>query len=626
MSILSAEQLGHSFHDKWLFKNLFIGIGRGDRVALVGANGSGKSTLLRILAGILAPGEGKVVKERDLRIGYLEQDPQFTPGDTISDFIYSIGNKQQQLIRRYEELVEDENADQNILNNLIDELSSENAWEYEYQIKNILSRLGITRLDQKIASLSGGQRKRLSLAKLLIDDPDIYILDEPTNHLDIEMIEWLESFLTTGNKTLLLVTHDRYFLDNICNQIIELDRSKLFVYKGNYSYFLEKKSEREAADNAELQKNLNLLRRELEWMRRQPKARTTKSKSRIDSFYDLEDKTSGRENKSQVQLSVSVSRQGSKILELKNIKKSYHHSPVMDSFSYTFKRGDKIGVAGRNGTGKSTLLNIITGVLKPDSGTVDTGETTVFGYYKQGGLDFKGNERVIEVVKSVAEYITMANGQLLSASQLLSHFLFPPARQHDFVNKLSGGEKKRLQLMRVLMQNPNFLILDEPTNDLDIDTLNVLEDFLLNYPGVLMLVSHDRYLIDRLTDQLFIFEGDGQIRIYSGNYTEYRNELEERKTSDKAQPKSAQAKSAQIIEPTKEKSKNKLGYKEEKELQSLETDIQILEKEIGELTAEISSDNADHEKIMFLSSRIQSLNNELDEKTYRWLELTELKN
>ena len=626
MSILSAEQLGHSFHDKWLFKNLFIGIGRGDRVALVGANGSGKSTLLRILAGILAPGEGKVVKERDLRIGYLEQDPQFTPGDTISDFIYSIGNKQQQLIRRYEELAEDENADQNILNNLIDELSSENAWEYEYQIKNILSRLGITRLDQKIASLSGGQRKRLSLAKLLIDDPDIYILDEPTNHLDIEMIEWLESFLTTGNKTLLLVTHDRYFLDNICNQIIELDRSRLFVYKGNYSFFLEKKSEREASDNAELQKNLNLLRRELEWMRRQPKARTTKSKSRIDSFYDLEDKTSGRENKSQVQLSVSVSRQGSKILELKNIKKSYHHSPVMDGFSYTFKKGDKIGVAGRNGTGKSTLLNIITGVLKPDSGTVDTGETTVFGYYKQGGLDFKGNERVIEVVKSVAEYITMANGQLLSASQLLSHFLFPPARQHDFVNKLSGGEKKRLQLMRVLMQNPNFLILDEPTNDLDIDTLNVLEDFLMNYPGVLMLVSHDRYLIDRLTDQLFIFEGDGQIRIYSGNYTEYRNELEERKNNDKAQPKSAQAKSPQTAEPTNVKSKNKLGYKEEKEFQSLENEIHTLEKEIGELTAEISSGNADHEKIILLSSRIQSLNNELDEKTYRWLELSELKN
>lgn len=622
MSILSAEQLGHSFHDKWLFKNLFLGIGRGDRIALVGANGSGKSTLLRILSGLIVPGEGKVVKERDLRIGYLEQDPQFTAGDTISDFIYSIGNKQQQLIRRYEELVEDEHADQKALSNLIDELSSENAWEYEYQIKNILSRLGITRLDQKISSLSGGQRKRLSLAKLLIDDPDIYILDEPTNHLDIEMIEWLESFLTTGNKTLLLVTHDRYFLDNICNQIIELERGKIFSYKGNYSYFLEKKAEREVAENAELSKNLNLLRRELEWMRRQPKARTTKSKSRIDSFYDLEDKTSGREVKSQVQLSVSVSRQGSKILELKDIKKSYHHSPIMDGFTYTFKKGDKIGVAGRNGTGKSTLLNIITGTLKPDSGMVDKGDTTVFGYYKQGGLDFKENERVIEVVKSVAEYITMANGQLLSASQLLTHFLFPPARQHDFVNKLSGGEKKRLQLMRVLMQNPNFLILDEPTNDLDIDTLNVLEDFLMNYPGVLMLVSHDRYLIDKLTEQLFIFEGNGAIRIYSGNYTEYRNELDERKSIEKSQPKSVAISPVETIAQPKKK----LGFKEEKELVSLETDIQKLEKEIEELTREISSGEGQHEELTKKSSRIQVLHNELDEKTYRWLELSELKN
>ena len=621
MSILSAEQLGHSFHDKWLFKNLYIGIGRGDRIALVGANGSGKSTLLRILSGFILPTEGKVVKERDLRIGYLEQDPQFSAGDTISDFIYSIGNKQQQLIRKYEELVENENADQDVLNKLIDDLSAENAWEYEYQIKNILSRLGITRLDQKIASLSGGQRKRLSLAKLLIDDPDIYVLDEPTNHLDIEMIEWLESFLTSGNKTLLLVTHDRYFLDNICNQIIELDKSTLFTYKGNYSYFLEKKSERESTDSAELQKNLNLLRRELEWMRRQPKARTTKSKSRIDAFYDLEDKTSGRETRSKVQLSVSVSRQGGKILELKDITKSYHNAAVINGFSYTFKKGDKIGVAGRNGTGKSTLLNIISGSLKPDSGIVDRGETTVFGYYRQGGLEFKENERVIEVVKSVAEYITMADGQLLSASQLLSHFLFPPARQHDFVNKLSGGEKKRLQLMRVLMQNPNFLILDEPTNDLDIDTLNVLEDFLMNYPGVLMLVSHDRYLIDKLTDQLFIFEGNSSIRIYSGNYTEYRNELEERKNSEKSQPKESFAINP---EPIKDQ-KKKLSFKEEKEFETLEAQLPVLEKKIEQLTLEMSSGEAEIEKINSLSFEIQKLHNELDEKTYRWLELSELK-
>lgn len=619
VSILSVEQLGHSFHDKWLFKSLFLGIGRGDRIALVGANGSGKSTLLRIFSGLIIPGEGKVVKEKDLRIGYLEQDPQFTPGDSISDFIYSLGNKQQQLIRKYEELIEDENADQDILNALIDELSNENAWEYEYQIKNILSRLGITRLDQKISSLSGGQRKRLSLAKLLIDDPDIYILDEPTNHLDIEMIEWLESFLTTGNKTLLLVTHDRYFLDNICNQIIELESCKLFTYKGNYTYFLEKKSEREASDSAEYQKNVNLLRRELEWMRRQPKARTTKSKSRIDSFYDLKDKTSGREAKSNVQLSVSVSRHGSKIQELKTISKRYNDSAVMNGFNYTFKKGDRIGVAGRNGTGKSTLLNLITGVIQPDSGTIETGETTVFGYYKQGGLEFKDNERVIEVVKNVAEFITMANGQMLSASQLLSHFLFPPARQHDFVSKLSGGEKKRLQLMRVLMQNPNFLILDEPTNDLDIDTLNVLEDFLMGYPGVLMLVSHDRYLIDKLTEQLFVFEGDGNVRIYSGNYTEYRNELEIEKNTPVSPSKPSVSVKPYVV------SKKKIGFKEEKEIETLETEIKSIETQIKSLTEEISSGITDHKKISLLSTNIKDLNNDLELKTYIWLELLELK-
>jgi ABC transport system ATP-binding/permease protein len=533
VSILSTEQLGHSFNDNWLFKDLYLGLAKGDRVALVGVNGTGKSTLLKILSGHLAPSLGKVVTERDLRIGYLEQDPQFNSQDTISDFIYSIGNKQQQLIRHYEEAISVEPHDEKLLNRLMDELSTENAWEYEYQIKTILGRLGIQRLDQQISTLSGGQRKRLALAKLLIDDPDVYIIDEPTNHLDIETIEWLENFLTTGQKTILLVTHDRYFLDNVSSQIMELDKGKLQVFKGNYSYYLEKKAEQLAAEDASFEKNSNLLRKELEWMRRQPKARTTKSKSRIDSFYDLEEKTKGRGTKSNLELSVNVSRQGNKILELKHIKKVFNGIPVINDFSYTFKKGDRIGVAGKNGTGKSTLLNIITGVIKPDSGTVGLGETTSFGYYRQGGLEFNEDERVIDVVKNVAEYITMADGKNLTASQVLTHFLFPPARQYGLVNKLSGGEKKRLQLMRVLMRNPNFMILDEPTNDLDIGTLNVLEDFLLKFPGVLMLVSHDRYLIDRLTDQLFIFEGQGSINIYSGNYTDYRLEQEEAKSNEK---------------------------------------------------------------------------------------------
>ena len=618
MSILSTEQLGHSFNDNWLFKDLYLGLNKGDRVALVGINGTGKSTLLRILSGLLAPSLGKVVTERDLRIGYLEQDPQFQNQETISDFIYSIGNERQQLIRQYEEAVEQEVHDEKLLNRLMDELSNANAWEYEYEIKTILGRMGIQHLEQKITTLSGGQRKRLALAKLLIDDPDVYILDEPTNHLDIETIEWLESYMTGGQKTILLVTHDRYFLDNVSSRIIELDRGKLQNFNGNYSYYLEKKAEQNAAEDASFSKNTNLLKRELEWMRRQPKARTTKSKSRIDSFYDLEEKTKGRNVKSSLELSVNVSRQGNKILELENIGKNFNGNPVITNFSYTFKKGDRIGVAGKNGTGKSTLLNIVTGAIQPDHGKVLVGETTVFGYYRQGGLEFKEEERVIDVVKNIAEYITMADGKTLTASQVLTHFLFPPAKQYGMVNKLSGGEKKRLQLMRVLMKNPNYLILDEPTNDLDIDTLNVLEDFLLNFPGILMLVSHDRYLIDRLTEQLFIFEGDGNVHIYSGNYTDYRLEQEEPKKPAKSVLKTEMYNS----EPTTQK--RKLSFKEEKELQSIESETEELEKRVEVLTSELNSGITDHTQLSEIAIKIKALKENIDNMTMRWLELTDL--
>ena len=619
MSILSTEQLGHSFNDNWLFKDLYLGLNKGDRVALVGINGTGKSTLLRILSGLLAPSLGKVVTERDLRIGYLEQDPQFQNQETISDFIYSIGNERQQLIRQYEEAVEQEVQDEKLLNRLMDELSNANAWEYEYEIKTILGRMGIQHLEQKITTLSGGQKKRLALAKLLIDDPDVYILDEPTNHLDIETIEWLESYMTGGQKTILLVTHDKYFLDNVSSRIIELDRGKLQNFNGNYSYYLEKKAEQNAAEDASFSKNTNLLKRELEWMRRQPKARTTKSKSRIDSFYDLEEKTKGRNVKSSLELSVNVSRQGNKILELENISKSFSGKPLINNFSYTFKKGDRIGVAGKNGTGKSTLLNIVTGAIQPDNGKVLVGETTVFGYYRQGGLEFKEEERVIDVVKNVAEYITMADGKTLTASQVLTHFLFPPAKQYGMVNKLSGGEKKRLQLMRVLMKNPNYLILDEPTNDLDIDTLNVLEDFLLNFPGILMLVSHDRYLIDRLTDQLFIFEGDGNVPIYSGNYTDYRLEQEEPKKATKPVLKT------EMINSAPETQKRKLSFKEEKELQGLESEIEKVEKQIEGLTTELNSGITDHAQLSEIAIKIKDLKENIDNMTMRWLELTDLK-
>jgi len=617
VSILSTEQLGHSFNDNWLFKDLYFGLNKGDRVALVGINGTGKSTLLRILSGILQSSLGKVVTERDLRIGYLEQDPQFSNQETISDFIYSIGNERQQLIRQYEEAVNQEVNDEKLLNRLMDELSNANAWEYEYEIKTILSRMGIQQLEQKIVTLSGGQKKRLALAKLLIDDPDVYILDEPTNHLDIETIEWLESYMNSGQKTILLVTHDRYFLDNVSTRIIELDRGKIQNFNGNYSYYLEKKAEQSAAEDATFSKNTNLLKKELEWMRRQPKARTTKSKSRIDSFYELEEKTKGRNIKSSLELSVNVSRQGNKILELEHVCKSFNGKSIISDFSYTFKKGDRIGVAGKNGTGKSTLLNIITGVFKPDSGKVNVGETTVFGYYRQGGLEFKDDERVIDVVKNVAEYITMADGKNLTASQVLTHFLFPPAKQYGMVNKLSGGEKKRLQLMRVLMKNPNYLILDEPTNDLDIDTLNVLEDFLLNFPGILMLVSHDRYLIDRLTDQLFIFEGEGNVQIYSGNYTDYRLEQEEPKKSVKADSKNA------ITAPISNVAKRKLSFKEEKERSELETNIKKLEDQAEILTAELNSGITDHTKLTLIATNIKEIKDKIDEQTFRWLELSE---
>lgn len=617
MSILSGEQLGHVFNDTWLFKDLTFGIAKGQRVSLVGINGSGKSTLLKILAGKIVPKEGKVVKERGLHIGYLEQDPDFGNQNTIADYIYSMDNDQQQVIRQYEKLIEQPEPDQKELERLIERLGELDAWEYEHQIKTILQRLSIDDHEQEIKSLSGGQRKRLALAKLLIDNPDVYILDEPTNHLDIEMIEWLESFLTTGQKTVLMVTHDRYFLDNVCNQIIELDKQRLFNYNGKYSYFLEKKSEREAEDASSLQKNRNLLKKELEWMRRMPQARATKSKARIDAFYELEAKTKTSQVQ-KVELSTSVSRQGNKIIEIDNVSKAFKNKVIIEGFSYTFKKGDKIGIAGRNGTGKSTLLNLLTGVIQPDSGNISIGETTVFGYYKQSGLELNNDERVIDVVKNVAEYILMADGKTLTASQLLTHFLFPPAKQHNMVSKLSGGERKRLQLMRVLMKNPNVLILDEPTNDLDIDTLNILEEFLERYSGVLLLVSHDRYLMDRLTEQLFILEGNNKVRIYSGNYTDYRLEKDnEVKVKD------------EVKTPTKSVAdapkKNKLSYKEERELEEIDSSIPKIEKEIAELTTKLNSGITDHQELSSLAKEIETLKNTLDELSLRWLELMEIK-
>lgn len=614
---LSAENLGHQFHDNWLFKNVTIGINRGRKVALVGVNGAGKSTLLKILGGTIKPTEGKVVQARDLNMGYLEQDPNFKNAVTISDYIFHADDVQQQLIRRYEELMENDPENTKAIEKIMEEMSEVDAWEYEYKIKTILGRLDIHHLNQHITTLSGGQKKRLALAKLLIEDPEVYILDEPTNHLDIDTIEWLEKLLTEGNKTILMVTHDRYFLDNVCNEILEIDRGKIQPYNGSYGYYLEKKAEREAADEASFQKNSNLLRKELEWMRRQPQARGTKSKARIDAYYDLEEKTKNGGIRDKVELSVKTARQGNKIMEMDHLYKSFNDNTYINNFSYIFKKGDRIGLAGKNGSGKSTLLNVITGALQPDKGTVIKGETTVIGYFHQSGITFKEDERVIDIVKNVAEFITMADGKTISASALLTLFLFPPAKQYGFISKLSGGEKKRLQLMSILMKNPNFLILDEPTNDLDIDTLNVLEEFLTNYGGVLMMVSHDRYLLDKLTDQLFIMEEKGHVRIFNGNYSSYRLELEEAKQQAKKPAPVVQAQA-----PAAKKSK--LSFKETKELENIEGEINTIEVSIKDKTAQLDTVGIDPKKLDEILKQIEVLNKQLDDKSARWMELTEL--
>ncbi len=616
-TLISAENLGHSFHDNWLFRQQTFGINSGRRIALVGANGAGKSTLLKILAEKLKPTEGKVVKSKFLSMGYLEQDPLFNPEETINDFIFQSDNEQQQLIKEYESLLENDPENYAQIEIITTKITELEAWEYEYKIKNILDRLDVHHLDQQIKTLSGGQKKRLALAELLISDPELYILDEPTNHLDIETIEWLESFLTTGNKTILLVTHDRYFLDNVCNEIIEIDQQKIFPYQGNYSYYLEKRAEREATDQARYQKNSNLLKKELEWMRRMPQARSTKSKSRIDAFYDLQSRTQNNGQKEQLELTIKSARQGNKIVEIEHLNKSFNNTIIINDFNYVFKKGDRIGLAGKNGSGKSTFLNLLIGEIRPDAGSIVVGETTSIGYYRQSGLNFNDADRVIDVIKEVAEFITMADGKLLSASQLLTQFLFPPKKQHGFISNLSGGEKKRLQLLTILIKNPNFLILDEPTNDLDTDTLNVLEDFLTTFAGVIVLVSHDRYLIDKLTEQLFIFTQNGHLQVYNGNYTDFRLEEAAAKQKVKTQDKPVKA---VVSEP-----KKALPFKQEKELQEAEAAIASLEHKISGLNTIMNDSNTKPEDLIDASNSIIAYQTELNSHLDRWLLLTELK-
>jgi ATP-binding cassette subfamily F protein uup len=625
VNILQAEKVTKSFGDRVLFNEVTFGLDYGQKIALVGSNGAGKSTLLNILNGKESCDSGRVTLRKDIKVAFLPQQPEFDPEHYIMEALFHSGNPQMEAIKNYElalELHETSPSPENDekLQNAIQEIELHKAWDIEAKVAQILGKLSIHQFEQKMGTLSGGQRKRVALAEILINEPDLLILDEPTNHLDIEMIEWLEYYLSQSNLSLLMVSHDRYFMDKVCSEIIELDNKQLYQYKGNYAYYLEKKSQQQFNDNREIEKARNLMVKELEWIRRMPKARGTKSKARIDSFYDLKEKAEKKVHEKQVQLQVKMNRMGSKILELIKVSKSYEGLHVLDPFTYTFKKGEKIGIVGKNGSGKSTFLNLITGQLATDTGKVIVGDTIVFGYYKQESLPFSDDKRVIEVVRDIADVIPMANGTHLSASQLLQMFLFSPDTQYNYVRKLSGGEKRRLFLCTILMKNPNFLILDEPTNDLDIPTLNVLEDFLESFEGCVLIVSHDRYFLDKLADHLFIFEGQGKIRDFNGNYTDYRDEL-----SEQSRTKPTTKVDKVEIAPIKpEVEKKKASYKDIRNYELLEKEIAELEKENLELQEKISSPNLNHQEINAISARIGEINLLIEVKTEQWLSLAEI--
>ncbi|MFN8347198.1 MAG: ABC-F family ATP-binding cassette domain-containing protein [Spirosomataceae bacterium] len=621
MNYLSAENIAKSFGDKWLFKGITFGLSRGDKVALIGANGTGKTTLMTILAGITPPDEGVVSVRKDIRVGYLDQAPDFDHELPIIEVLFSGKNPVAAAVKEYERALL--SGDNNALAKAIEVVDSLEAWDFEARVKEILGKLGLHEVNAKVGALSGGQRKRVALAKVLIESPDLIILDEPTNHLDLSMVEWLENYLNTQNTTLLLVTHDRYFLDTVCNTIVELDNGNLYTYKGNYAYFLEKKADREANEAAEIDKARNLYRKELDWIRRQPKARGTKAKYRVDAFEDTKEKAHQRKYDNQIELNIKSTRLGSKIVELNSVGKRFGDKTIIHNFLYTFKKGDRIGIVGKNGAGKSTLLNMITGELRPDNGQVVRGDTVQFGYYTQSDLVYRDGQRVVDWVKDVAEVIRLGTGQTVTASQYLQAFLFPPNKQGTLIEKLSGGEKRRLQLLRVMMQEPNFLILDEPTNDLDITTLNVLEEFLMNFPGCLLIVSHDRYFLDRLVDHLFVFEDNGHIRDFPGNYTDYRNFLAENKESVADNEKKSTP--VPITASTSTASaKRKLTYKEQKELESLEKQMPDLETQKAEFIEKLNSGTGSHEDLTRWAKEIERINAELEEKEMRWLELSEL--
>jgi len=618
VNYLSAENLAKSYSDRWLFKDISIGISEGEKVALVGENGAGKSTLLRILTGEVAPDAGNVVVREGIKLGFLIQQPTVEGHLTVNDIIFGSKNEVASVVKEYEHCIHHPDISPERMQRVLERMEELQAWDYEAKVNEVTSRLGITNLDQTFRELSGGQRKRVFMAQLLLAEPDLLIMDEPTNHLDLEAIEWLENYLSGQQITLLMVTHDRYFLDNVANLIVELDRGKLYTYKGNYAYFLEKKAAREEMLKIEVSKARNLLKKELDWMRRQPKARGTKAKYRIDAFYELQEKASQSLKKDRLELDVQEARQGGKILEVHKVSKQYGGQSMVKDFNYIFKKKDRIGIVGKNGVGKSTFLNLLTGKLAPDQGEIIPGVTTKIGYFTQEAEDLNPNHRLIEEVKEIAEFITLSDGSQISASKFLDQFLFPPEKQYTFIEKLSGGERKRLQLLKILVTNPNFLILDEPTNDFDIDTLNVLEDFLEKFSGCLLLVSHDRYFMDHLVDQLFVFEGDGVIRPFNGNYSDYRDQTsgEEEEDAVPVIPVEAPAQAPDSL-------KRKPTFAEKKEYEALPGLLEKLELRKNQLTQDMAAAGADHSKLATLAAELAAVNTDLEAKTNRWFELEE---
>ena len=622
---LQVDNLTKSFGDLALFENISFGIAEGQRIGLIAKNGTGKTTLLNILSGKEGYDSGNIVFRRDLRVDYLEQDPQYPEELTVLEACFHHGNSIVELIKEYERCMETEGHPG--LDDLLVRMDHEKAWEYEQKAKQILSQLKIRNFDQQVKHLSGGQLKRVALANALITEPDLLILDEPTNHLDLDMTEWLEEYLRRTNLSLLMVTHDRYFLDRVCSEIIEIDNRQVYQYKGNYSYYLEKRQERIEAKSVEIERANNLYRTELDWMRRMPQARGHKARYREDAFYELEKVAKQRFNNDNVKLEVKASYIGSKIFEADHLYKSFGDLKILEDFSYIFARYEKMGIVGNNGTGKSTFIKILMGQVQPDSGTLDIGETVRFGYYSQDGLQFDEQMKVIDVVQDIAEVIELGNGKKLTASQFLQHFLFTPETQHSYVYKLSGGERRRLYLCTVLMRNPNFLVLDEPTNDLDIITLNVLEEYLQNFKGCVIVVSHDRYFMDKVVDHLLVFRGNADLKDFPGNYTQYRDWKEVQDQLEKEAEAARQPKQAPAPEKNnrpQNEQKKKLSFKERKEFEALEEEIPALEAEKSELETAMSSGTLSNDELMAKSERIAKVIEEIDEKTMRWLELSEL--